>query len=99
MGEHGFVVGTDSALIAEALIEGGTDRNNVNDLAELKISEVNGLKNRNGGEKYVPTMVSGVLTKMLKTGNYEVEATWRLVPKEAPAKPAKKAVKPRRTSK
>lgn len=82
LNEYGFVENTDSALIAEALIAGGVDRNDVNRLAEESIGAVNGTANRNGGEKYVPSMVSAILNKMLATGRYEVVSTWKLVKKE-----------------
>lgn len=86
LNENGFVEGTDSAIIAAALIEGATTRADVNDLAEKNIKKVNGLQNRNGGDKYVPSMVSGIFNRMMATGEYEVESTWRLVKKEKPAR-------------
>ena len=86
LNENGFIEGTDSAIIAAALVEGATTRADVNDLAEKNIKKVNGLQNRNGGDKYVPSMVSGIFNRMMATGEYEVESTWRLVKKEKPTR-------------
>jgi hypothetical protein len=78
------VDGTDSAYIAQAFLEGGFDRNDVNAKAEALISENNGLKNRNGGDKYIPSIASSILSRMLETGKYKIEATWKLVETDTP---------------
>lgn len=71
----GFVVGTDQDTIALALIEGGESRADV----------VEGLRNtldletRNGTEKQITNMVSGVLNKMLERG-FTVESSFAVVP-------------------
>lgn len=80
LNELGFVDGTDSAVIAQVLTDGGADRNDVNDRCREAIKKANGLTNRYGQEKYIPSMVSGVLTKMLDSGAWEIEASWQLVP-------------------
>lgn len=75
---EGFVVGGDSAIIAAALVEGGADRGEINENIRKAIKKANGLTTRNGEDKYIPSMVSSILAKMLATGYYEVESTWRL---------------------
>lgn len=80
---EGFVAGSDSALIAKALVEGGIDRNEVNQNAIDAIAASSGLLTKNGKEKYVPSMVSSILSKMVNTGEFQVVASWQLVPVEA----------------
>lgn len=75
---EGFVVGGDSAIIAAALVEGGADRHEINENIRKAIKKANGLTTRNGEDKYIPSMVSSILAKMLATGYYEVESTWQL---------------------
>lgn len=86
LNENGFVEGTDSAIIAASLLEGAATRADVNLLAEQNIAKINGIDNRNGGTKYVPSMVSGIYNRMMATGEYEVESTWKLVRKEKPVR-------------
>lgn len=91
--DNGFVVGTDSAKIAEILLEGGVDRNDINAKAEKAIGGVT----RNDTDKNVPALVSGVLNRLLRAG-YSVESSWQLTApakkktasKKAPAKKARK---------
>lgn len=73
--ETGFVVGTDSDTIALALLEGGESRADI--IAELE--GVLDTETRNGTEKQVTNMVSGVLNKMLAAG-YTVEQSFVVVP-------------------
>lgn len=82
LNDLGFVAGSDSAIIAQTLVDGGFDRRDVNERAAKAIEAANGLTNRNGGEKYVPSAVSGVLSQMLKTGDWKIESSWKLVPTE-----------------
>lgn len=81
--ETGFVVGTDQDTIALALLEGGESR------ADVVESLYNTLETetRNGTEKQITNMVSGVLNKMLKAG-YTVESSFRVVPPTAASKRA-----------
>ena len=79
--DEGFQVGSDSAIIATALVTGAPGRSEVNALAEEGIAAASGLTTRTGREKYVPSMVSSILARMLATGEYEVEASWKLVKK------------------
>lgn len=76
----GFVEGSDSGIIAATLVAGGKDRLDVNAKIEANIAEASGLKNRNGGDKYIPSITSGVLRRMLNSGKWQIEATWKLVP-------------------
>jgi hypothetical protein len=76
---HGFTPGTDSSLIAEALVEGGETRVDVNRLAAEKIAKVNGIKTRQGSDKNVPSLLSSIL-KRLQAQGYTIESSWRLVP-------------------
>lgn len=94
MTEHGFIVGTDSATIADRLVAGGTDRADVNTQIIEAIENTTGLTNRNGTQKYIPSMVSGILGRMLATGKYEIHASWQLVP--IAAEPAKKVTRARK---
>ena len=87
---EGFQVGSDSAIIASTLTEGATTRSEINELAIERIEAANGLVTRTGKDKYVPSMVSAILSRMLATGNYEVYASWQLVPIEKPTRKKKK---------
>lgn len=80
--DEGFQVGSDSAIIAAALTEGATTRTEVNEIAAERIKKANGLQTRSGKDKYVPSMVSSILSRMLATGEYEIFASWQLVPVE-----------------
>ena len=90
MTEHGFIVGTDSALIADALVAGGKDRNDINAQAAKSIGKTNGLTKRNGDPKYVPSMVSSILGKMVGSGKYDIVSDWKLVKRDRPRRPRKK---------
>jgi hypothetical protein len=72
--EHGFVPGTDSAVIADMLLAGGKDRSDINAKIAKKIDGTT----RNGTPKNIPALVSGVLNSLLAK-NYKVEASWTLV--------------------
>lgn len=85
--ETGFVLDSESDLIAQALIEGGESRAAI-------IEEISGMldsETRNGTEKAVSNMVSGVLNKMLARG-FTVESSFALVP-PTPAQKRKAAGK------
>ncbi|QZE10834.1 hypothetical protein SEA_CHISANAKITSUNE_65 [Gordonia phage ChisanaKitsune] len=91
---EGFIVGGDSAIIAAALVEGGADRHEINENIRKQIKKANGLTTRNGEDKYIPSMVSSILAKMLATGYYDIQSEWKLVKldrKKRVRKPAKKA--------
>lgn len=79
----GFAVGTDSQFIAEVLLEGAESRQAVIDYLR---DELDG-ETRNGTEKPVANLVSGVVNKMLERG-FTIESSYRLVP---PVKGAKKS--------
>lgn len=91
--QNGFTPGSDSAIIAATLLEGGLSREDVNQKVAANIDKVNGLQNRNGEQKYVPSMVSGILNRMLKTGDFEIEESWQLVRKQKPVQKGIKRVK------
>lgn len=76
--EHGFVPGTDSAKIAALLLAGGKSRQDVNEKVRKKI----GGTTRNGTEKNVPALVSGVLNRLIEQG-YKVESSFTVT---APAR-------------
>ncbi|AKL88335.1 hypothetical protein BH789_gp054 [Gordonia phage GMA6] len=88
--DEGFQVGTDSAIIATTLVTGASDRAEINALAEKEIKKVNGLTTRTGKDKYTPSMVSSILSRMLATGEYEVQASWQLVKVEKKTRGRKK---------
>lgn len=83
--EHGFVPGTDSAKIADILLAGGKDRNDVN----TKVEKAIGSETRNGTKKNVPALVSGVLNRLIEQG-YKVDSSWVL---NAPTRKKKVAKK------
>jgi hypothetical protein len=76
---HGFVPGSDSALIAQAFIDGGDTRSDVNHRAAALVKSANGLKTRNGTEKNIPSLGAGVL-KALSERGYTIESSYRVVP-------------------
>lgn len=77
----GFVVGSDSSIIAHTLVEGVTEggREGMVELVRERIEAANGLQTRNGTEKYIPSLVSGVLLKLRKQGFTE-ESSFKVVP-------------------
>lgn len=77
--ENGFIPGTDSALIAKAMVKGASSRVEVNELAEKAIENKNGLLTRSGKPKNVPSLGSALLARLLERG-YTVESHWALVP-------------------
>lgn len=75
--EHGFRIGSDSAVIVDIMLKGALDRQDVND----KVAEAIELKTRNGNRKNIPSLVSGLLGRLEERGYY-IESYWRLVPPE-----------------
>jgi hypothetical protein len=73
--DTGFVVGTDSDLIAQALLEGGESRKEIVERMENTLE----LETRTGTEKSIGNMVSGVLNKMLAAG-FTIESSFVVVP-------------------
>lgn len=75
--EHGFRIGSDSAIIVDIMLDGALDRQDVND----KVAEAIELKTRNGNMKNIPSLVSGLLGRLEDKGYY-IESSWKLVPPE-----------------
>lgn len=75
----GFVSGSDSAIIAAALVEGGASRSDIAEAAEAQIKTSSGLKTRNGTDKDVNGLVAGVLRRMVADG-FEVKQSFIVVP-------------------
>lgn len=75
----GFVPGSDSALIAAALVEGGESRSEIAAAATAQIKASSGLKTRNGTDKDVSGLVAGVLRRMIADG-FEVKQSFIVVP-------------------
>lgn len=75
LNEHGFRIGSDSAVIVNILLNGGTDRQELN----RKVAEAIDPVTRGGREKNIPSMISMLLSRLEARG-YKVESTWRLVP-------------------
>lgn len=73
---HGFTVGSDSALVAAALENGGVSRSEVVALIDKAFK---GKKTRNGTPKAANSMAGNVQKIMLSRG-WTVESDWRLVP-------------------
>lgn len=72
---HGFREGSDSAIIVEILVQGGVDRQEIND----KIAAAINTQTRSGRQKNIPSLVSGLLARLEKRG-YRIESHWRVVP-------------------
>jgi hypothetical protein len=87
--EHGLVPGSDTATMLDIMLEGGTDRNDINSQVEKAIKKSTGLQTRAGNDKNIPTMVSSLLSRMQEKG-YTIESSWVLVP---PAEGSKKGKK------
>lgn len=75
---HGFRIGSDSAKIADILIAGGLDRQDINE----RVLEVIDPVSSGGKPKNVPSLISGLLARLEKKGYY-IESSWRVVPPPA----------------
>lgn len=77
----GFVIGSDSSIIAHTLVEGVKEggREELCKVAAQRIEEANGLQTRNGTEKYIPSLVSGVLLKMRRAG-FSESSSYKVTP-------------------
>lgn len=83
LNEHGFVKGSQSEKIVTCLLEGGTDRRDVNE----KIRKALKGPTRNGTEHNVSSLSANLL-KRLKDKGYTIESSWRLVEPTAASKAA-----------
>lgn len=79
-GPHGYALGTDSAIIAESLIEGGASRDECNARATERIEKGSGLTTRGGQPKYIPSMSATIIKHLVNSGMYRVEESYKLVP-------------------
>lgn len=89
LNEHGFVKGSNSEKIVDAMLAGGESRQAIADDLRKKIT------GQNGQEVNTPALMSGLLHKLEAKG-YKVESSWKLLPptpasKAAATKRAKKA--------
>jgi hypothetical protein len=75
MTAHGFREGSDSAIIVDILVAGGLDRQEIND----KIAAAINTQTRSGRSKNIPSLVSGLLSRLEQRG-YTVESSWRVIP-------------------
>lgn len=75
MTQHGFRVGSDSAIIVDLLVAGGVDRQDINE----KVAEAINPMTRSGRQKNIPSLISGLLARLEQRG-YHIESSWRLVP-------------------
>ncbi len=75
LNEHGFRIGSDSAIIVDILLNGGLDRHDLNQKVADSIEPLT----KGGREKNIPSLISMLLTRLEARG-YKVESTWRLVP-------------------
>lgn len=89
---HGFLVGSDSQIIANALTEGGETKTQIIREAAEKIEKENGLVTRNGTEKAISSLASSVL-RTLQDKGYTVEASYKVVPPAEVAAEMKKAAR------
>lgn len=74
MNRHGFRSWSDSAKIVDVLLEGGLDRQDINE----KVAKVIGPYTRSGCEKNIPSRISGLLAQLMERG-YTIESSWRVV--------------------
>lgn len=84
---HGYRVGSDSAVFADAFVKGGKDRNHVNEIAAKGVSATT----RSGAVKNVASLMSAIFTQLTEEKGYKVESTFRLVPPAAVLKKMDKA--------
>lgn len=75
---HGFREGSDSAIIVAILVQGGLDRQEINEKIAASINPVT----RSGRAKNIPSLVSGLLSRLESRG-YLIDSHWRVV---APSK-------------
>lgn len=75
MTQHGFRVGSDSAIIVDLLVAGGLDRQDINEKVAAAINPMT----RSGRQKNIPSLISGLLARLEQRG-YHIESSWRLVP-------------------
>jgi hypothetical protein len=73
LNEHGFVKGSDSEKVVEILLEGGQDRNDINE----KIRKRLGGTTKNSTQRNVSSTVASILNKLRSQGYY-VESSWKL---------------------
>lgn len=74
MNRHGFRSWSDSAKIVDIMLEGGLDRQDINE----KVAQAIGPKTRSGCDKNIPSLVSGLLSRLVERG-YTVESSWRII--------------------
>lgn len=74
MTAHGFRVGSDSAIIVDILVQGGMDRQDINDKVAAAIDPLT----RSGRPKNIPSLISGLLARLEDRG-YKIESSWRLI--------------------
>lgn len=78
MTEHGFRNGSDSAIIVGILIDGGLDRQDINERVAKAINP----QTKSGRTKNIPSLISGLLARLEERGYY-IESSWRLVAPKA----------------
>lgn len=83
MTAHGFRNGSDSAIIVDILVQGGLDRQDINE----RVAAAIGTETRSGRTKNIPSLISGLLARLEERG-YHIESTWRVVP-PVPSKASK----------
>jgi hypothetical protein len=84
--EHGYVVGTDMALISDMLVAGGETRGEVTDRIRGSIEPTT----RGGQPKNVSSLVSMAIKELTARG-YTQEATWRFIPPVASSDSGRKS--------
>jgi hypothetical protein len=82
---HGFRENSDSALIVSIMLAGGVDRQEINEKVRAALSqEPYSLYTRGGKEKNIPSLISGLLSRLAEQG-YVERSEWKLVaPKRGP---------------
>lgn len=71
----GFIVGTDSHIVAKQLMEGGADRQDIIDTVRGQLDE----ETRNGTAKPVANVVAATIKKLLERG-WTIESSFAMVP-------------------
>ena len=89
-GPYGYKVGSDMAIIAEVMVAGGADRQ---DVSEKALKALPQQTTRSGTPKNISSLISAMLRRFQEEG-YVVESHWRLVPPVAVQKKIAESVDP-----
>lgn len=92
LNEHGFVIGSNSEKILNAMLEGGDSRSDIANRVKKSV------KSRNGESVNANALISGLLHRLLPQG-YTVEQHWQLLPPTPQSKAKATRAAKKRTAK